>query len=295
MRPTQILNRISTFAEYEKKMADFKNHVKMMIGVAGKPIPLHVMIVSGDKGVGKTYTATQILSQQNIRPFEIVTGALSAVQLYKFLWEHNDAIIVLDDVNSILQDTKDGASLLKACTDSYHMRELHWQKANPACINVHRWNLKNNEAIEQKMDEIAAANPKLKAAHDAGKTFPDCFFFTSALIILTNKPLSIIDRVTEGAVSNRGWHQEMLFNVDGAVDLIRNSASKMCKFNDYEITPETIKKTLEFMTSKDAISYYKSNGKLPTLRTLGKIALEYELGNQVDFDTLANNTEAPAY
>ena len=29
-----VLNRISTFAEYEKKMNDYKNHIKLMIGKA---------------------------------------------------------------------------------------------------------------------------------------------------------------------------------------------------------------------------------------------------------------------
>ena len=56
-------------------MNDYKNHIKLMIGKKGQPIPLHVMIVSGDKGVGKTYQAEQILSKQNVREYEIVTGS----------------------------------------------------------------------------------------------------------------------------------------------------------------------------------------------------------------------------
>lgn len=296
MKPTQILNRINSYQEYKKKMDDYKEHItKMMIGKKGQPIPLHVMVVSGDKGVGKTYTAEQILSKQNIRNYEIVTGSLSAVQLYKFLWEHNDAIVVLDDVNSILQDPKDGASLLKACTETRNMRKLHWQKQNPNCIPVHRLNLVDNNAIEQKMAEIASLNNRLDEAHAAGKTFPDTFYFTGALIILTNKPLSVIDRVTEGAVSNRGWHQEMLFTVEGAVDLLKNSADKMKTFNDIPIKVTNVKKALNFLTSPEAIRYYKNNGKLPTLRTLGKVALECEYGNKLDNDTLINNTECPAY
>lgn len=294
-KTTQIINRISSYAEYAKKMNDYTNHIKLMIGRKDEPIPLHVMIVSGDKGVGKTYAAEQVLSQQGIRDYEIVSGSLSAVQLYKFLWEHNDAIIVLDDVNSILQDNRDGASLLKACTDSYQVRKLHWQKMNRNCISVHKMNLKTNEEIANKMGEIAKTSSKLSAAHDAGLTFPDTFFFTGALIILTNKPLSVIDRVTEGAVSNRGWHQEMLFNVDGAVDLLKNTAHRINKFNGQNISEETLDKTLKFLTSPMAIDYYKRSEKLPTLRTFGKIALEVEYGGELDMDTIINNTEAPAY
>ena len=292
---TQILNRITSYKEYKKKMDDYANHIKLMIGKKGSPIPLHVMIVSGDKGVGKTYLAEQILSKQTVRDYKIVTGSLSAVQLSKFLWENNDAIIVLDDVNSILQDSKDGASLLKACTDSYHSRKLHWQKMNRNCIAVNRMQLKTNAEIAAKMDEIAKGSKKLSDAHAAGMTFPDEFYFTGAVIILTNKPLSVIDRVTEGAVSNRGWHQEMLFNVEGAVDLLKNSADRMKDFNGITLKGKSVKKALDFLTSEKAISFYKHNEKLPTLRTLGKVSLEVEYGNALDEDTIANNTEAPAY
>jgi len=295
MKTTTILNRINSFAEYQQKMNDYESHIKMMIGKKDQPIPLHVMIVSGDKGVGKTYRAEQILGQQKIRNAEVVNSSMSAVQLYKFLWEHNDAIIVLDDVNSILQDSKDGASLLKACTETKHVRKLNWQKQNANCIPVHKFGLATNNAIEAKMDEIASANPKIAAAMLAGKTFPDTFYFTGALIILTNKPLSVIDRVTEGAVSNRGWHQEMLFSVDGAVDLIKNSADKMKSFNDIPLTKANVQKAIKYLTSTQAVRYYKEEGKLPTLRTLGKIALEFQTGNTVDENTIINYTECPAY
>lgn len=295
MKTTTILNRINSFSEYQQKMNDYENHIKMMIGKKDQPIPLHVMIVSGDKGVGKTYRAEQILGQQKIRNAEVVNSSMSAVQLYKFLWEHNDAIIVLDDVNSILQDSKDGASLLKACTETKHVRKLNWQKQNANCIPVHKFGLATNNAIEAKMDEIASSNPKIAAAMLAGKTFPDTFYFTGALIILTNKPLSVIDRVTEGAVSNRGWHQEMLFSVDGAVDLIKNSADKMKSFNDIPLTKTNVQKAIKYLTSAQAIRYYKEEGKLPTLRTLGKIALEFQTGNTVDENTIINYTECPAY
>lgn len=295
MKVEHILNRINSYEEYKKKITDYENHIKMMIGKKGQPIPLNVMIVSGDKGVGKTYKANQILSQQDIRGYQIVTSSLSAVQLYKLLWDHNDEIIVLDDVNSILQDPKDGASLLKACTDSYHVRKLHWQKQNPNCVPVHKLNLANNLAIQRKMEELAMNNKKLALAVSEGRAFPDTFYFTGAVIILTNKPLSVIDRVTEGAVSNRGWHQEMLFSVEGAVELLKNTAANMKTYIDQPLHAKNVKKALDFLTTKEHIKFYKENGRLPTIRTLGKVAMECECGNTLDEDTLYNNTEAPAY
>lgn len=296
IQAARILNRINSYDEYEKKLNDYKEHIsKLMIGQKDKPIPLHVMVVSGDKGVGKTYTAEQLLSNQDIRNYEIVTGALSPVQFYKFMWEHNDAIIVLDDVNSIIQDSKDGASLLKACTESRVVRQLFWQKQTSKCINVHKLGLKSNDAIAEKMREICSLDPKTERAYNAGMVYPDTFFFTGAIIILTNKPLSVIDKATEGALSNRGWHQEMLFSVDGAVDLIKHMAENMHDYNGQDISEENMKKAVDFVTSDDAVSYYKNNGKLPTIRTLGRIAVECEQGCELDYDTLVNNTECPAY
>ena len=293
---TKIFDRINSFAEYTKKMTDYENQiVKMMIGQEGKPIPCHVMIVSGDKGVGKTYKAEELLSKQTIRNWEIVNSSMSAVQLYKFLWEHNDAIVVLDDVNSIIQDSKDGASLLKACTETKHVRKLSWQKQNANCIPVHRFGLDNNAAIQTKMTEMTTLDPKLEKRYLEGKCFPDTFFFTGALIILTNKPLSVIDKVTEGAVSNRGWHQEMLFSVDGAVDLLRNFAPNMSTFNDVELTQESVNKAVAFLCNDEAVKYYKTNGKIPTIRTLGKVAVACEYGLPLDTDALINYTECPAY
>lgn len=290
--------RITNYAEYSKKMDDYIKHIKYMVGKKGSPMPLNVMIVSGDKGVGKTYTAEEILGNQDVRPFRIVNSSMSAVQLYKFMWDNHDAIIVLDDVNSIIMDNKDGSSLLKAATDTKSVRKLNWQKRNPDCIDLNKFQLKDNEAINRKMYEIANdddAPKRLKAAQDAGKTFPSYFYFTGALIILTNKKLSLIDKVTEGAVSNRGWHQEMLFDENGAVDLLKNSYKKMTHFMDQDINPKSMKKALDFLTSKDAVNYYFDNQKLPTLRTLGKVALEIQSGMAPDDDMLVNNTESRAY
>lgn len=87
----------------------------------------------------------------------------------------------------------------------------------------------------------------------------------------------------------------MLFSVDGAVELLKNMASTMKSFNDIPLQAKNVKKALNFLCTEDHIHFYKTNGRLPTIRTLGKIALECECGNELDEDTLYNNTEAPAY
>ena len=290
-----ILNRINSYDEFQKKISDYESHIKMMVGKKGQPIPLHVMIMSGDKGVGKTFRAEKILSGQKIRRYKIQNGDISPVELYKLLWDYNDGIIVLDDVNSILQDSKSGASLLKACTDSYGVRKLNWSKQNPKCIHVSQFDLKTNEEIADKMQEIASRNKRLAALHESQATFPDTFFFTGALIILTNKPLEVIDRFTEGALSNRGYHQEMLFSVEGALALIKEIGKNFNTFNGQSLQKKNVDKVLRFLSTPEHIKMFKQRNLLPTIRTLGKLAVECEWGHQLDEDILLNNIESPAY
>ena len=292
---SHILNRITNIQEFEKQIADYEKHIKMMIGTKGRPIPLHVLIVSGDKGVGKTFRAGKILEAQKIRRFYIQNGDISPVELYKLLWDYNDGIIVLDDVNSIIQDHKAGASLLKASTDSYGTRKLNWSKQNSLCLHVSKFSPKNNKEIENKMAELATRTKRLAEAHENNLTFPDTFFFTGALIILTNKPLEVIDKFTEGALSNRGYHQEMLFTVEGAIELIKSIAPSMKDFNDIPLQQKNVKKAVSFLTTENHIKMFKKHNLLPTIRTLGKLATECECGHVLDEDILVNNIESPAY
>lgn len=282
--------KLKSYEEYEKKISEYENQVKIM---CNKVRPHNVLIVSGDPGIGKSYRAEQILQQQNNVKYHIVNGSLSAVQLYTLMWQHNNEIIVLDDVNSILQDGKDGASLLKACTESKPVRTLQWQKRNPSCVPVSKFNCTTNTQVSERMNEIVK-NSERKAlinAHDAGKTFPDMFYFTGAIIILTNKSLKSFDKVTDCAVSNRGSHMQISFSTEGAVDFIKKFGPTMSTFNGMSIDPVIMKETIDFMTSKEAIRYYVDNYKIPTLRNLGKIAGLHQHGIDLENSLLDDNTE----
>lgn len=286
------INKVKDYKEFQKKIADYEAQVKIM---CNKVRPHNVLIVSGDPGIGKSYRAEKILSAQSKVSYHMVNGSLSAVQLYNVMWNNNDSIIILDDVNSILQDSKDGASLLKACTESKQVRVLQWQKQNHSCIPVSKYKPSDNVKVAEKMDEyVANAGRKpLENAHIAGKTFPDMFYFTGAVIILTNKSLASFDRVTEGAVSNRGTHMEISFSIDGAVDFIKKFGATMTEFNGMQIKKKTIDSVIKFLTSPEAIKYYHDNGKIPTLRNLGKIECLYQCGAKLELSLLDSNTEYP--
>lgn len=94
--------------------------------------------VTGAPGVGKTYTVERILEQykekQNTQ-FEIVRGALSAVNLYKLAYRNRKAgnIIVLDDADSIFND-EDALNILKVLCDSSEVRKVSWMKESNALL-----------------------------------------------------------------------------------------------------------------------------------------------------------------
>ena len=91
------------------------------------------MVVTGAPGVGKTYTVESVLESAPEAQFEIVRGALSAVNLYKlgYMYRKPGNVIVLDDADSIFTD-EDALNILKALCDSSPVRRVHWMKESMA-------------------------------------------------------------------------------------------------------------------------------------------------------------------
>ena len=96
---------------------------------------VRAMIVSGPPGIGKSYGVEKALEKQNMfediagskRKFEVVKGAMSAIGLYKKLYEHSTKghVVCFDDCDAILYDDL-ALNLLKAALDTGKKRSLHW-------------------------------------------------------------------------------------------------------------------------------------------------------------------------
>ena len=98
---------------------------------------VRAMIVSGPPGVGKSFGVEQVLSKHDVfaevaqdnklKRYEIVKGAMSAIGLYKKLYEYSDrkSIVVFDDCDSILLDDI-SLNILKAALDSSKRRTISW-------------------------------------------------------------------------------------------------------------------------------------------------------------------------
>jgi len=96
---------------------------------------VRAMIVSGPPGIGKSYGVEKALEKQNMftdiagdkRKFEMVKGAMSAIGLYKKLYEFKEpgCVCCFDDCDAILYDDL-ALNLLKAALDTTPKRTLHW-------------------------------------------------------------------------------------------------------------------------------------------------------------------------
>jgi hypothetical protein len=98
---------------------------------------VRAMIVTGPPGVGKSFGVETVLSKHDVfadiannsklKKYEVVKGAMSAIGLYKKLYEYSDAkcILVFDDCDSVLLDDL-SLNILKAALDSSKKRTIHW-------------------------------------------------------------------------------------------------------------------------------------------------------------------------
>ena len=90
------------------------------------------VIISGASGCGKTHTLESGLvraeAEGRIR-YQIVKGAMSAIGLYRQLFECSEPnnVLVIDDCDSIFGDL-DALNLLKAALDTGKSRKVHWNK-----------------------------------------------------------------------------------------------------------------------------------------------------------------------
>jgi hypothetical protein len=98
---------------------------------------VRAMIVTGPPGVGKSFGVEQVLARHDVfadvaqneklKKYEVVKGAMSAIGLYKKLYEFSDkkSILVFDDCDSVLLDDL-SLNILKAALDSSKKRTIHW-------------------------------------------------------------------------------------------------------------------------------------------------------------------------
>lgn len=69
-------------------------------------------LLYGEAGLGKTSSVMRAFKELN-KPLAVLSGHITSLELYHFLFEHKDEHIVLDDMNIL--ETEQNLNLLKAC------------------------------------------------------------------------------------------------------------------------------------------------------------------------------------
>lgn len=118
----------------EEILTDLKERFRILSILTEATVSQNVraLTVTGAPGVGKTYTVVETLERLGAN-YEMVRGAISAVNLYKLAYEMNSpgSVVVLDDADSIFND-EDALNILKVLCDSSVKRTVHWKKESAA-------------------------------------------------------------------------------------------------------------------------------------------------------------------
>ena len=158
-------------------------------------------VITGEGGLGKTYTVLQTLEQCGLEDmtevlaeaeegdvidnaFVTVKGYSTAKGLYRTLYENNDRVIVFDDCDSILKDAV-ALNILKGALDSYDRRFISW-------------------------------NSEMKETDD----LPRSFEFTGQIIFISNMEADNIDQ----AVRSRSMMIDLSMTEDQKIDRMAHIA-----------------------------------------------------------------------
>ena len=158
-------------------------------------------VITGEGGLGKTYTVLQTLEQCGLEDmtevlaeaeegdvidnaFVMIKGYSTAKGLYRSLYENNDRVIVFDDCDSILKDAV-ALNILKGALDSYDRRFISW-------------------------------NSEMKETDD----LPRSFEFTGQIIFISNMEADNIDQ----AVRSRSMMIDLSMTEDQKIDRMAHIA-----------------------------------------------------------------------
>jgi hypothetical protein len=183
---------------------------------------------------------------------------MSANQLYRTLFEHNGKIVVLDDIDSILND-EDAVNILKGALDTSGDGTINWGTAT---------------AVETQYTNIGAMQKVVGNGDNATIKYlcPKRFKFKGQVIFITNKTRDFLSKKAQPLLS-RGFALDLTMSVDETVDMI-GSLRNVVKIKDrngedIQISQENRDAAFEFLSKyKNRLSTDDLN-----IRTFNKIAL----------------------
>ena len=192
------------------------------------------MIISGPPGIGKSHGVESVLKTEDLfnvlgsrKPkYEIIKGNMSALGLYKKLYEYkgNENVLFFDDIDNLFFDEV-ALNLLKAALDSNEKRTISWNTDSRAL---------RNDDIPNSFDFCGAVvfatnikfahvrSKKLRAHLDALES--RCHYIDLELDTKREKLLRIRQVVGEGMLDRYEFSDDDIAEI---LDYIETNADKM--------------------------------------------------------------------
>ena len=197
---------------------------------------IRAMIMTGPPGVGKSFGVETVLAKHDmfadiandskLKKYEVVKGAMSAIGLYKKLYEFSDkkSILVFDDCDSVLLDDL-SLNILKAALDSGKKRMICWNTDS---------RLLRSEGVPNSFEfkggaifitNIKFENVKSKKLQDHLAALESrCHYLDLTIDTEREKILRIEQIVEDGMLKDYEFEQ---YTVDEILDFIKDNKKKL--------------------------------------------------------------------
>jgi hypothetical protein len=197
---------------------------------------IRAMIMTGPPGVGKSFGVEKVLAKHDLfadvandsklKKYEVVKGAMSAIGLYKKLYEFSDkkSILVFDDCDSVLLDDL-SLNILKAALDSGKKRMIHWNTDS---------RLLRSEGVPNSFEfkggaifitNIKFENVKSKKLQDHLEALESrCHYLDLTIDTEREKILRIEQIVEDGMLADYEFEQ---YTVDEIIQFIKDNKKKL--------------------------------------------------------------------
>ena len=222
--------------------AEIKDRMRQRFDIADemtravKKGDIRAMIMTGPPGVGKSFGVEQVLAKHDVfadianntklKKYEVVKGAMSAIGLYKKLYEFSDkkSILVFDDCDSVLLDDL-SLNILKAALDSGKKRMICWNTDS---------RLLRSEGVPNSFEfkggaifitNIKFENVKSKKLQDHLAALESrCHYLDLTIDTEREKILRIEQIVEDGMLKDYEFEQ---YTVDEILDFIKDNKKKL--------------------------------------------------------------------
>jgi len=197
---------------------------------------IRAMIMTGPPGVGKSYGVETVLAKHDmfadiandskLKKYEVVKGAMSAIGLYKKLYEFSDkkSILVFDDCDSVLLDDL-SLNILKAALDSGKKRMICWNTDSRLLRSEGVPNAFEFKGGAIFITNIKFENVKSKKLQDHLAALESrCHYLDLTIDTEREKILRIEQIVEDGMLKDYEFEQ---YTVDEILDFIKDNKKKL--------------------------------------------------------------------